>query len=520
MVLIHLPSFRYSNQFKLLILIDMCVVISLWIAGGNIALKEIDQIIHFHFTNSIFDIILLSSFKALFLFILITELENSCMWIIMHSIKESRRESTATSDSATSNLSSQFQSSELASSTDSTSSNQATSTGDHIFLVNSSSILENDNYNSYSETADTSSNLQYHFQIKKWSKILILIICLFSLIYLITKISTIIAITINKGWPMHEIFLFTLGLEFILTVIQFTYACFCSTFMKSLERKIQQLVKCDKIEEEPEKSLNLKRLFLLFYPEKFCVGIALFMLIVASVTNIAVPFFFGLVVDSALKDETLDNMNCWVFYMFLTFLGGSIAGGIRSALIELASQRVVAGLRRTVFSSIMKQDIQFFDANRTGELTYRISSDSQIFKNNITVNITMMLRYFIQIVSCFGFMFFLEPSMTGLLLFVIPIVVFMDIFYGRILRKLRKQFQDELALNLIVAEEAISSARTVRSFACENKMINDFDKNLNTRGLIGKKLALSIGIFFKLYWFNSCNSNVNNTMVWRKISFR
>lgn len=61
-------------------------------------------------------------------------------------------------------------------------------------------------------------------------------------------------------------------------------------------------------------------------------------------------------------------------------------------------------------------------------------------------------------------MFTLQPSLTGLLLAVIPIVTLAAVQYGSYLRVLRKAFQDNLATANVVAEEAISSARTVNYF--------------------------------------------------------
>lgn len=65
--------------------------------------------------------------------------------------------------------------------------------------------------------------------------------------------------------------------------------------------------------------------------------------------------------------------------MFLIYVAGSIASGIRSWLFEYSGQKVVAKLRQDVFNSIIKQDIKFFDTNRTGELTSRISSNFFFF---------------------------------------------------------------------------------------------------------------------------------------------
>jgi ABC-type multidrug transport system fused ATPase/permease subunit len=39
---------------------------------------------------------------------------------------------------------------------------------------------------------------------------------------------------------------------------------------------------------------------------------------------------------------------------------------------------------QNVFNAIIKQDMHFFDENRTGELTNRFSSDTQVVQDSIT----------------------------------------------------------------------------------------------------------------------------------------
>jgi ATP-binding cassette subfamily B protein len=59
-------------------------------------------------------------------------------------------------------------------------------------------------------------------------------------------------------------------------------------------------------------------------------------------------------------------------------------------------------------------------------------------------------------------MFTLQPSLTGLLLGVVPVVTLLTVQYGRYLGRLRKQYQDELAAANVISEESISSMRTIR----------------------------------------------------------
>lgn len=68
-------------------------------------------------------------------------------------------------------------------------------------------------------------------------------------------------------------------------------------------------------------------------------------------------------------------------------------------------------------------------------------------------------------------------------------------FVGRFLKKLRKEFQDELAHASSTAEESFGNIVTVRSFSNEEKMIKYYSEDINKSYSLGKKLAFLIGTF-------------------------
>ena len=107
----------------------------------------------------------------------------------------------------------------------------------------------------------------------------------------------------------------------------------------------------------------------------------------------------------------------------------------------------------------MKQEVGFFDDTRTGELTNRLSSDTQVLQNAVTVNISMLFRFLLQILGSLVVMFYLEVTLTLVLMVVVPLIVLISRQYGSMVQKLRKKYQDELAAAGTTAEEAISNIR-------------------------------------------------------------
>ncbi|XP_072103933.1 ABC transporter B family member 1-like isoform X4 [Mobula birostris] len=216
-------------------------------------------------------------------------------------------------------------------------------------------------------------------------------------------------------------------------------------------------------------------------------------LVVSCLSQIVAPFFFGKVIDSAM--ESMEELDRMILILFGIYVGGAVCSFFRAYFFALAGHRLVARLRKRLFGSIIKQEIAFFDENRTGELTNRLSSDTQIIQNTLTVNLSMLLRYTLQIIGSIVLMFVVSPALTGVLLASVPVVAIGGVLYGEFVKRLRKKFQDELAAVGSTAEETISNIRTVRTYCSEKKSEELYGKGIDKSYQIGKNLALAEGSF-------------------------
>ncbi len=71
----------------------------------------------------------------------------------------------------------------------------------------------------------------------------------------------------------------------------------------------------------------------------------------------------------------------------------------------------------------------------------------------------MLIRFLLQILGSLVVMFYLEVTLTLVLMVVVPIIILIAKQYGSVVQKLRKKFQDELAGAGTTAEESISNIR-------------------------------------------------------------
>ena len=79
--------------------------------------------------------------------------------------------------------------------------------------------------------------------------------------------------------------------------------------------------------------------------------------------------------------------------LLAVFAVQGVFSALRSYLFTVAGERVVARLRRDLYSSLLRQEIAFFDEQRTGELTNRLAADTTVLQNAVTANLSMLLRF-------------------------------------------------------------------------------------------------------------------------------
>ncbi|XP_033748629.1 ATP-binding cassette sub-family B member 9-like [Pecten maximus] len=248
-----------------------------------------------------------------------------------------------------------------------------------------------------------------------------------------------------------------------------------------------------------EKRATIFRLFSYSKPDLGYIAGAFIFLVIAAVGEIFIPYYTGQVVDGIVIDKSKTRFTQAIIYVIVISAGSAIASGLRGGLFSVAMARLNVRIRDLLFSSIIDQEIGFFDSVKTGDITSRLTSDTTVMSDTVTLNINIFLRSVIQAVGMVVFMVKLSWRMSILSLIVIPLVFGVSKVYGKYYKRLSKQVQNRLAKANEVAEEAFTSMRTVRSFANENSEKARYYSHLLRMYKIKKKQA----VFYAGYvWTN------------------
>ena len=241
-----------------------------------------------------------------------------------------------------------------------------------------------------------------------------------------------------------------------------------------------------------------RKILSLAKPEFKTLLVAGFFLAVASACQLAFPQVIRNMVDASLQAKDLQRIDQISLLILVVFIVQAIASTVRYYLFTMAGERIVQGLRRNLYAAILRQEIAFFDFNKTGELISRISSDTTILQNAVSVNVSMGLRNLAASLGGLVLMVYTSPKLALSMLIVIPPVILGAGIFGKKIRMFSRRAQDNLAEASIVAEETISGIRTVRSFAQEQFEQERYNHSLSNSLLSVKDKVKQISLFIML----------------------
>jgi ATP-binding cassette subfamily B (MDR/TAP) protein 9 len=219
-------------------------------------------------------------------------------------------------------------------------------------------------------------------------------------------------------------------------------------------------------------------------------------LFIYSVTRIFVPYYTGQVIASVIS-STVDPYIALVSsvkLMLIISVVSAASGGLRGGSFEYAYARINRAIRSNLFSSLVCQDVAFYDKHKTGEVTSRLTADTQTMSDTVALNINVFLRNIVQMGGSMLFMLTLCWKLSLVPFIVVPIILVASKIFGVYYDYLSEKTQEAVAHSNDVAEEVLSTMRTVRSFACEEVEVDRFYAKLTTTlGVTQRKAFAYVG---------------------------
>ena len=206
-------------------------------------------------------------------------------------------------------------------------------------------------------------------------------------------------------------------------------------------------------------------------------------------------------VSDAIGLIDMSNINNVAIALFVLFGFQSLFSFVRVVLFNNVTENALRDLRNDAFSKLVYMPMDFFNRNKVGELTSRLSSDIAQIQETLRTTIAEFFRQIIIVVGGILFLFFISWKLALIMLGTVPVMAIVAVIFGRYIRKLSKEAQDYIAESNSIVEEALTGIANVKAFTNEFFIFNNYKKStqqtrdLNVRSGIWRGLFVSFIIF-------------------------
>jgi ABC-type multidrug transport system fused ATPase/permease subunit len=253
------------------------------------------------------------------------------------------------------------------------------------------------------------------------------------------------------------------------------------------------------------------RIFRFIKPYKMPFFVGMFVLLISSIITMAFPKVLGELIDSVNAEDT-NTVNTFTLLLIGIFLVTAILSFLRVYLFGYVTHKALALLRLTTYKHLISSPMSYFSKRRVGELSSRITSDISLLQDTFTTTIAEFLRQFITIPVGMFFLLFISFRLTVFMIAVIPVVAIIGVFFGKFIKKLSKEAQNDIADSNTVVDETLHGIASVKAYANEFFEILRYKKSIDSSVQTSIKRALWRGVFIGLIMFAAGSAIVS--IVW------
>ncbi|KAK8019301.1 P-loop containing nucleoside triphosphate hydrolase protein [Apiospora arundinis] len=211
-------------------------------------------------------------------------------------------------------------------------------------------------------------------------------------------------------------------------------------------------------------------------------------------------YFLGKVTYDAYMNE----MTSLVLNFIYLAIGEFVTIYVATVGFIYTGEHVSAKIREHYLESCMKQNIGYFDKLGAGEVTTRITADTNLIQDGISEKVGLTLTAVATFVSAFVIGFVEYWKLTLILLSTVVALMLVMGTGSQFIIKYNKHSIQAYALGGSVADEVLSSIRNAVAFGTQDRLAKQYDEHLIRAERFGFKVKATIacmvaGMMWVLY---------------------
>lgn len=244
---------------------------------------------------------------------------------------------------------------------------------------------------------------------------------------------------------------------------------------------------------------TLKRIWGFFGTEKMKLWTVFIFVTASAVFSLFVPYWIGKTVDLLAKPEMdLNLLRIFALVLVAVYVTDGLSTLFQGWMMAGISQRIVKGLRDTLFQKLQTLPIAYFDTHANGDMMSRVTNDIDNVSSSISQSTTQLMSGVITITGSFIMMLILSPVLTLAACITLPFMFLLTKTIAKRTRILFREQQKYLGRLNGHIEESVSGNLIVKAFNHEQKVTDTFESINSNLYHSGKKAQIWSGFLMPL----------------------
>ena len=204
------------------------------------------------------------------------------------------------------------------------------------------------------------------------------------------------------------------------------------------------------------------------------------LLIIGTGLSLSIPWLMGQMIDQAMggsgSGEALGQIAMVLGAILAVQAGISF---VRIRLVITMAEKVLADVRDHTFRHLVQMPMVFYLRHRVGELQSRLSADLSQIQDTVSSTLMEWLRQILVLIGGLLMLLWISWKLTLFLLAILPLLILIAVVFGRKIRRLAGNAQDELAKAQVVVEETLQNISMVKVYTGESLQGNQYRRGLS-----------------------------------------
>lgn len=214
--------------------------------------------------------------------------------------------------------------------------------------------------------------------------------------------------------------------------------------------------------------------FLKKYRVRMIVGLIL--VFITALLVLINPQISGMIVDEVIEGQHYEKLGILLLIMIGVTLVRSLLRFIFLMCFESSSQGLVYDMREEAYRKLMKEDFNFFNKNRTGDLMSRQTGDMDAVRHMVSHVIYFSFENILVFLMALVMIFSVNVKMALCMLIVLPFTLAVTLSQRRHIKPSFDRVRDCFSSLNAFAQETIAGNRVVKAFAKEDYELEKFDR--------------------------------------------